>query len=200
MHDAALFSVSLAEKYFEERKFDPKKHIEEIKRILGDGPIFRQSYVEFNKMELLDILFELWKKYGSFPDKKLVSELYRDWNLNSMSYSQDLFAAYLFASYVNEIEFCSLDFFMHHLYGMKNIDQPISQISNLKNCENIQKINPINSFAYPYLKFGQVDLDYDGVLYRGLYLYIGDREDHVEAVLLDNGEYIAYGERMPQRI
>jgi hypothetical protein len=181
---------------FIDKKFSYEIHIPKILKLLNETPIFRQSYIEFEKMGLTEVLFEMWKKYESFPDLNMVKKLYDDFYTLSGSYAEDIFLIYTIGIHAENLEYRSLDHFMQNLYEARNIGEPISNIVKVKNPENIKLVTSDMAIVYSKLKFGQVLVDYDGIEYKALYCYIGDREDHVEALLFDNGEYVAYGKRV----
>lgn len=183
-------------KNFIDHKFSHEIHIPKILKLLKETPIFRQSYIEFEKMDLTDVLFEMWKKYESLPDLNMVKSLYDDFYSLSGSFAQDIFLIYAIGMHAENLEYASLDHFMQDLYEARNLEEPISSSVKIKNPENIKSVTSYMAIVYNRLKFGQVLVDYDGIEYKALYCYIGDREDHVEALLFDNGEYVAYGKRV----
>ena len=84
---------------------------------------------------------------------------------------------------------------MQNLYESKNLLKPISESVHIINPENIKHIYSSWAIVYSDLRFGQVKVNYDGIEYKALYCYIGDREDHAEALLFDNGDYVSFGDR-----
>jgi len=181
--------------YFVAHEFSASTDVQKIEKLLNTGPMFRQSYVEFEKMELVEILFELWKKYQSFPDPNLVKVLYDEDFPGTGSNSQDLFLVFLFGMNSEKLGHRTLDAYMQHLLNMRNIDIPISCATKIKNPNEITRMRSIHAIVYPRLSFGEIELNYDGVDYRALYSKIGDNEDYVEAALFDNGDYVVYGQR-----
>lgn len=195
------YTLSIPQKFksnknFTDNKFSHEIHIPIMLKLLDETPIFRQSYIEFEKMGLIEVLFEMWKKYESLPDLNMVKNLYDDFYSLSGSYAQDIFIIYTIGIHAENLEYRSLDHFMQVLYEARNLEEPIFISAKIKNPENIKAVNSNMAIVYNKLKFGQVLVDYDGIEYKALYCYIGDREDHVEALLFDNGEYVAYGKRV----
>lgn len=183
------------QEYFLNHKFNPTSHITEIKDLLNNVPIFRQSYIQFEKMELTEILFEMWKKYDSLPDLNLVRAIYDDFYSLSDSYAQDIFLIFTIGMHIENLEYRTLDGFMQDIYQAKNLSKPISETVCIINPENIKQIHSSWAIVYSRLKFGQVDVNYDGIDYKALYCYIGDREDYAEALIFENGDYVAFAER-----
>ena len=181
--------------YFKDNRFNSGLHIQKIESLLNDAPILRQSYVHFENMELKEILFEMWKKYNSFPDLNLVIALYDDFYELSGSSELDLFSICTLFKYSEELQQRNLDGYMQDLYMIRNIDQPISEVVEFHDRNSIDRMDSSWAFVYNHIKYGQVDVTYDGIDYKALYCYIGDREDHVEALLLENGDYVCFGER-----
>ncbi|MFM2478835.1 hypothetical protein [Celerinatantimonas sp. MCCC 1A17872] len=182
--------------YFEQHRFDASSHIKIIEELLNNAPMLRQSYVEFENMELKEIIFEMWKKYDSFPDLNLVTALYDDFYELTGSSTLDVFAICAIANYLEDLDYRSLDFFMQELFIIRNIDKPIKNTVTIHNPEQIRRLNSSWSIVYNRVWFGQVDVTYDGIDYKGLYCYIGDNEDHVEVLLFDNGDYVCFGKRV----
>jgi hypothetical protein len=183
------------QEYFLNHKFNPKSHVAEIKDLLNNVPIFRQSYIQFEKMELTEILFEMWKKYDSLPDLNLVRAIYDDFYSLSGSYAQDIFLIFTIGMHIENLEYRTLDGFMQDICQAKNLSKPISESVCIINPENIKQIQSSSAIVYSHLKFGQVDVNYDGIDYKALYCYIGDREDYAEALLFENGDYVAFSVR-----
>lgn len=181
--------------YFKKHIFNPRNHIPKIKDMLRQAPILRQSYIHFESMELKEVLFEMWKKHNSFPDITLVKALYDDFINLTGSFSLDIFLICMIAKYLDEMEYRTLDSFMQDLYDIRNIDKPISQSLVIHDVETIHRQDAVSAIVYPIVKFGQVNVTYDGIDYKGLYCHIGDREDHVEVLLFDNGDYVCFGQR-----
>ncbi len=180
--------------YFKDHKFNQDAHIIKIKNLLATVPIFRQSYIQFEEMELIDILFEMWKKYDSLPDLNLVRAMYDDFDPFLTSYSQEFFLIFIIGMHIENLEYRTLDHYMVDIYQSINLSNPISESADIKNPENIKHIRSSWAIVYPNLKFGQVDVNYDGIDYKGLYCYIGDKKDYAEVLLFDNGDYISFGE------
>ena len=181
--------------YFNLHKFNSSTHTLRISELLNESPILRQSYVPFEKMSITEILFEMWKKYDALPDLNLVQGLYDEFYELSGSFSMDIFFIYSIAMHIEKLEYRNLDGFMQDLYMARNLSKPISESLNIHNPEEIKYINSDWAIVYSRLKFGQVQVTYDGIDYKGLYCYIGDSEDHVEALLFDNGDYLCFGQR-----
>ena len=181
--------------YFNLHSFKTKSHVSKINELLNDAPLLRQSYVHFENMDIKDILFEMWKKYNALPDLNLVKGLYDDFYEQSGSFSIDIFLIYSIAMHIENLEHRSLDGFMQDLFIARNLSKPISELVTIHNPEEIKDIYSSWAIVYPRLKFGQVQVTYDGIDYKGLYCYIGDREDHVEALVFDNGDYVCFGQR-----
>lgn len=181
--------------YFNLHKFNSSTHTLRISELLNESPILRQSYVPFEEMSITEILFEMWKKYDSLPDLNLVQGLYDEFYELSGSFSMDIFLIYSIAMHIEKLEYRNLDGFMQDLYMARNLSKPISESLNIHNPEEIKYINSDWAIVYSRLKFGQVQVTYDGIDYKGLYCYIGDSEDHVEALLFDNGDYLCFGQR-----
>lgn len=180
--------------YFLNNKFNHEIHTKKIKDLLDNVPIFRQSYIEFEKMELIEVLFEMWKKYDSLPDLNLVRNMYDDLDPYSISYAQNIFLIFIIGIHIESLEYRTLDSFMIDIYNSKNLSKPISESAHILNPENIKYLHSSWAITYPNLKFGQVDVNYDSIEYKALYCYIGDKEDYSEALLFDNGDYISFGE------
>lgn len=181
--------------YFNLHKFNTSSHVPKINELLNDAPLLRQSYIPFENMGVKEILFEMWKKYDALPDLNLVKGLYDDFYEMSGSFSNDIFLIYCIAMHIDNMEYRTLDGFMQDLYVAINLSKPISESVTIHNPEEIKDIYSSWAIVYSRLKFGQVQVTYDGVDYKGLYCYIGDREDHVEALLFDNGDYVCFGRR-----
>lgn len=182
--------------YFERHKFDVNVHVKKIDELLNNAPMLRQSYVEFENMGLKEILFEMWKKYGSFPDLNLVTALYDDFYESTGTSALDVFTICTIANHIEQLDYRSLDLFMQDLFIIRNIEEPIKNAVTIHNPEQIRRLNSSWSIIYNRVRFGQVDVTYDGIDYKGLYCYIGDHEDHVEALLFDNGDYVCFGKRV----
>ncbi len=182
--------------YFEQHRFNASSHIEIIEELLNNAPMLRQSYVEFENMELKEIIFEMWKKYESFPDLNLVTALYDDFYELTGSSALDVFAICTIANHLEDLDYRSLDLFMQDLFIIRNIDKPIKNVVTIHNPEQIRRLNSSWSIVYNRVYFGQIDVTYDGIDYKGLYCYIGDSEDHVEVLLFDNGDYVCFGKRI----
>lgn len=180
--------------YFINHKFNQKIDIAKIKDLLDNVPIFRQSYIQFEKMELIEVLFEMWKKYNSLPDLNLVRAMYDDFDPYLSSYAQEFFLIFIIGIHIENLEYRTLDSFMVDIYNSKNLTKPISESVHIHNPENIKHIHSSWAIVYPNLKFGQVDINYDGIEYKALYCYIGDKKDYSEALLFDNGDYVSFGE------
>lgn len=163
--------------------------------MLTQAPILRQSYINFEKMELKEVLFEMWKKYNSLPDVTLVKSLYDDFINLTGSYALDIFIICMIAKHLEEMEYRTLDSFMQDLYEIRNIDKSIHQSLIIHDTENIKRKDAVWAVTYRTVKFGQVNVTYDGVDYKGLYCHIGDNKDHVEILLFDNGDYVCFGQR-----
>ena len=181
--------------YFIKHKFISSSHVGSILDLLNNGPLLRQSYVHFEDMNIKEILFEMWKKYAALPDLNLVTGLYDDFYQLSGSYSNDIFLIYSIAMHIQNMEYRSLDGFMQDLYNARNLSKPISESVTIHNPEEIKDISSTRAIVYSTLKFGQVRVTYDGIDYKGLYCHIGDRHDHVEALVFDNGDYVCFGRR-----
>ena len=181
-------------KYFINHKFNQNIHITKIKNLLDNVPIFRQSYIQFEEMELIDILFEMWKKYNSLPDLNLVRAMYDNFYPFENSFAQEFFLIFNIAMHTEDLEYRTLDSYMVDIYNSINLSKPISASAHIINPENIEHIHSSWAIVYPNLKFGQVKVNYDGIEYKGLYCYIGDKEDYSEFLLFDNGDYISFGE------
>lgn len=199
--NAESYALSVPKKfresdYFNNHQFNPNVHIPKIKEMLSQAPILRQSYVHFEKMDLKEILFEMWKKYDSFPDLNLVKALYDDLSSLTSSIPLDIFLICTIAKHLNKMEYRTLDSFMQDLYDIRNINKPISQSLIIHDIENIERLDGTWAISYPIVKFGQVNVTYDGIDYKGLYCHIGDRKDHVEVMLFDNGDYLCFGQRL----
>ncbi|MFA0719539.1 hypothetical protein AB4622_26755, partial [Vibrio splendidus] len=180
---------------FQNHRFNSTLDIPKLNSLLNDAPMLRQSYVHFEKMELQEILFEMWKKYNSFPDLNLVIALYDNFYELSGSSALDLFTVCTIAKYIGGLEYRTLDVFMQGLYILRNIEQPISEVVEFHDRTRISRMDSSWAITYNHIKYGEVDVTYDGIDYKALYCYIGDREDHVEALLFENGDYICFGER-----
>lgn len=113
---------------FQNHRFNSTIDIPKLNSLLNHAPMLRQSYVHFEKMELQEILFEMWKKYNSFPDLNLVIALYDDFYELSGSSALDLFTVCTIAKYIGGLEYRTLDGFMQDLYILRNIEQPISEV------------------------------------------------------------------------
>ncbi|ERK07871.1 hypothetical protein L580_1935 [Serratia fonticola AU-P3(3)] len=181
--------------YLKKHIFDPKTHVPKINDMLRQAPILRQSYIHFESMELKEVLFEMWKKHNSLPDITLVKSLYDDFSNLTGSHALDIFIICMIAKYLEEMKYRTLDSFMQDLYEIRNIDKPISQSLIIHDIEKINRQDAVWAVVYPIVKFGQVNVTYDGVDYKGLYCHIGDKEDHVEVLLFDNGDYVCFGQR-----
>ncbi|KQZ44694.1 hypothetical protein [Duganella sp. Root1480D1] len=174
-------------------KFNPKTHIKKIADLLDNGPIVRPYYVEFEKMGLVSILMELWRKYNSLPDLNLAIELYNQKLGYAESFIQEIFLSYNYIK--NNENIGSIDYFLQIILEMRNVGKPIFELCTIEDMSDIQAVNSSNAIVYRDLRIGQVRVLYDGDSYKGLYIYIGDREDHAEVLLLDNDHYFAYGVR-----
>jgi len=181
--------------YFEQQKFDVNFHVKKIDELLNNAPMLRQSYVEFENMGLKKILFEMWKKYNSFPDLNLVTALYDDFYESTGTSAIDIFIICTIANHIEQLDYRSLDSFMQDLFIIRNIEEPIKNVVTIHNPDQIRPLSSSWSITYNRVSFGQVDITYDGIDYKGLYCYIGDREDHVETLLFDNGDYVCFGKR-----
>jgi len=181
--------------YFNKNLFDPNVHIPKINDILNDAPILRQSYVNFESMELKQILFEMWKRYDSLPNLSMVIGLYEEFYEQTGTTALDIFTICSIAKHIQNMEYRTLDGFMQDLYMIRNLDKPISESLTIHDNHKIKRMDATRAIVYKHIKFGEVNLTYDGIDYKGLYLYIGDKEDHVEVLLFDNSDYVCFGSR-----
>lgn len=114
-------------------------------------------------MELIDILFEMWKKYNSLPDLNLVRTIYDDFDPLLSSYSHEFFLIFIIGLHIEDLEYRTLDHYMGDIYNSINLSKPISESAHILNPENIKNIRSSWAITYPNLKFGQVNVDYDGI-------------------------------------
>lgn len=179
--------------FLSEARFDSKKHIPRIRELLKSGPIFRQNYVEFEKMALLDILMELWRKFDSLPDENLVVELYNQEEEYCESFLHQLFLSFNYLNCIDRVG--SVDHILQLIFNVKNVESPLFELCTVEDINKIRIIRATQAIVYRNLRLGQINVFYDGDSYKGLYFYIGDNEDNAEALLLDNGQYLAYATR-----
>lgn len=177
--------------YFIDHEFKEDTDINKIKELLENGPLVNKVYNSLDSMSSLEIYFELWKKYNSIPDETMAHYLFDNYE-QIETFNEEIFLLFLLIKYRDSLDYKSPDFMVNILYHGINTSKPIIEILTIINPENLTKVSL--NYCYPYGTYGTVNVIYDGIEYRSLYTSLGDRENDVEAILFENGDYLIYGQ------
>lgn len=163
--------------------------------MLEEGSRRKREYMFFDEHAVVDNCISLWRLTGSLPDDPLLNWLLEKTDFRVSMQFHDVFIlhAALRATEPGELECCSVDFMFRLLARYANVADPVRWNVHVVGEERIIRSDMANwNITYPRVDCREFRVAHEDGNLRAIYSRMGDCEEHVEALLVENKDCYVY--------